>query len=468
MRSESNQRKLRYASARDRAEKKQSQGSFSASYLKIPQGVKLFKPKVGVMLLDILPFVTGDGNPCADPGLLHYERTYHLHPRVSADGNPYMCPRLSSKSPCPICEHRTRLLKANDPHNEDLVKDMAPKERQLFNVVNLKEPEKGVQLWDISYHLFGKLLDARIRNADEDDGWDRFAALEGGFTLKVGFKESTFGGRTFLEAETIDFKPRKEDYSEEDLEKVLCLDELLIEPDYDELKEVFLEAGPGAGKKSKPAEEEDEDAVKSKRKPAPVEDEDEDKAPPIRKKPTPVEEDEDEPPVRASKRPPVEEDEEPVPKRRSAPVEDEDEDEAPVKKARRAQADADPDEDEWEDFDKKKGRKAAEADEDEPPAAKRRPAPAEDEDEDETPVKKSKRPAPEDEDEEDVIRRKKPAPEDEDEDDIIRPKKKPAPAEDEDEDEDAGARKPNRFRKQPGDRGFADEGDEDEQPKRKR
>ena len=467
MRSESKQRQLRYASARDRAEKKQSQGSFSATYLKIPPGVKMFKPKVGVMLLDILPFVAGEGNPCADPGLLHYERTYHLHPRVSADGNPYMCPRLSSKSPCPICEHRTRLLKANDPHNEDLVKDMAPKERQLFNVVNLKEPEKGVQLWDISYHLFGKLLDARIRNADEDDGWDRFAALEGGFTLKVGFKESTFGGRTFLEAETIDFKPRKEDYSEEDLEKVLCLDELLIEPDYDELKSIFLEAGP-VGKKSKSAEaEEDEDEPKPKRKQVPAE-EDEDEPAPKKRRPAPVEEDEDQDQPIPARRPARQEEDEdndpPAPKRRPAP--EEDEDEAPARKPKHPAPEADADEDEWEKFDKKKKRSAAEEDEDEP-APKRRPAPAEVGDEDESPRKPKRSAPPEDADEDDdIIRKKKPAADEDEDDDIIRKKK---PREEDPEDEDESPRKPNRFRRQPGDRGFADEADEDEdQPKRKR
>lgn len=255
---EREERRLKYTSGRERAKKKEQMGSFSATYLKLPQGATLFRPKAGIYLLDVLPFRAGKGNPFAQPGALHYERTFHLHGRVGADQNAYLCPRMTAKKPCPICEHRQHLTHKDAAENEDLIKDLAPRERQMFNIRNLKDPDKGIQLFEISFHLFGRLLDARIRDSDEEDEWDLFYRLEGGLTLKVGFVDKTFGGRSFVEAETIDFKPRKEDYDEEVLDQVYGLDDLLRLRDYDELKEIFLES------KEEGDDEEEEDKPKSR------------------------------------------------------------------------------------------------------------------------------------------------------------------------------------------------------------
>jgi hypothetical protein len=239
MKGREQQREHRYTSARDRAEKQSS--GFTGSYLKLPDGVQLFKPKQGIILIDILPFEAGEGNPWAEAGCLHWERTYHAHRGIGANSEMFLCPRSSAKQPCPVCEYRHKLQSAGNEDDEQMVKDLAPKQRQIFNIINLKDPDKGVQLWDMSYHCFGKVLDARLRNSDDSDGWDQFFFLEGGFSLKVGFAEKSFGGFTFLEAESIDFKPRSKDYDDSILDEVHCLDDLLIVPEYDALKKAFLE-----------------------------------------------------------------------------------------------------------------------------------------------------------------------------------------------------------------------------------
>lgn len=261
----------KYTSARDRAEKQSS--GFSASYLKVPDDVQIFKPKAGPHLLDILPFVAGTGNPWADEGNIHWERTYYAHRGIGANGDTYICPRMTAKEPCPVCEHRLKVMKEGDEDNEDLIRDLAPKQRQLFKVRNLKDPDKGTQLWDISYFLFGKVMDARLRNSDEEDEWDKFFFLEDGLTLKIGFAEKSFGGSTFYEVETIDFKPRKTDYDDDILDE-FCLDDILLVPTYKTLKEVFMEAKSGPKDKDDD-DDEDDPPVKKKRKPPVDEDEDE-------------------------------------------------------------------------------------------------------------------------------------------------------------------------------------------------
>ena len=319
-----------YTSARERAEKQSS--GYTQTYLKVPDGIQLFKPKSGTMMLDILPYEAGEDNPWAEPGNMHWERTYWAHRGIGANSDTYVCPRMTRKQKCPICEFRMALVKKGDDGDEDLIKDLSPKQRQLFNVRNLKDPDKGFQLWDISYHLFGKALDARLRNSDEDDEWDKFFFIEEGTTLRVGFAEKSFGGATFYEAETIDFKARKQPYDDEVLEQVQCLDELLIVPSYKELKDAFLEA-----KKS------DED-----------EDDEEDEPPPAKKKlgkksakddwddfdeddKSEDEDDEDEdedPPKKKKRKPPVDEDEEDD-EEEDEDEEDEDEDENPPAKKKR-------------------------------------------------------------------------------------------------------------------------------------
>jgi hypothetical protein len=286
-------------------------------------------------------------------------------------------------------------MKESSEDNEELIKDLAPKERQIFNVIDLKNPDKGVQLFHSSYHTFGKELDNRLRSADEEDNWDGFFTLEDGLTLKVMFGEETLGGRSFVTTENIDFRPRREAYDEDILEKTLCLDELLIVPDYDDLKKAFLETA-----------EDDEDDEKPAKKAKSRDDEDEE------------EDDEDEPKHKSSKakdEAPDDEDddwdEEPKSNKKSKSddddEEDQDEDEDEEKPKSKKKVSDDDEDDEWDEVEKKAKKKGGddddeEDDEDDPkgkkslfPRGKKgvRTADEEaedDEDEDEKPRKKRK------------------------------------------------------------------------------
>jgi len=386
-RSQREERGERRSSAREWAEK-QSLG-YQAQYLSLPKGVKLFKPKAGLMLLDIIPFIAGKGNPWAEEGVEWWERTYWVHRGIGANNESYLCPRKSSKGRCPICEHRIALVRKSgeDDDAEESIKALAPKQRQLFNIINRKEPDKGIQLFDISYHLFGETLTKRLISADEDDNWDNFWMLDDGLTLKVAFSDDSYAGRSFVRADTIDFKPRPEQYdAEEMLKEASCLDDCLVELEYPELKKIYFEMA---------GEEDDEDKPK--------------------KKHHAESEDEDEPPRRKGRHV-VEEEEESAPKKRR-PVEDEDEDKPPKKKPA--------DDDDWDDFDDKPSKKKPAAEE-EPAPKKRRPV----EDEDDEPAPKKRR---QEEPEEDEPKKKKPAADDDwDDFDDDKPSKKKS-VEEEDE-----------------------------------
>ena len=398
--------KYSYSNARERAEK--HTGGFESTSINLPKGVKAFKvKKEGVMRFDIIPFVAGKGNPFADEGVLHYERTYYVHPRLGGDGDTYICPNKTAGLPCPICE-LAKKLRADDDADEELVKSLWPRERQLFQIIDINDRNAGIQIWDVSYHLFGKILDEAIRNADESDNYHRFYHVTKGFTLKVGFRQKKFGKQEFYEATTIEFKPRAEPYDESIVDDGHCLDDLLKIEDYETLKAAMDGA---STKKKKSADDDDEDETPKKK--ARVEDDDED--PPVKKKKPADDDDEDAPP--AKKKPADDDwgDEDPPAKKKAAPADDEDEDEDPPANKRPATDD--------EDETPPKKKKPVDDDEDETPPAKKKPADDDDEDWDNLP--KKKKPAASEDDDEDPPVKKKPAPSSDDEDEDPPAKKKP-------------------------------------------
>lgn len=273
-------REKRVVSARRRVEE-HGTGGFERTTISVPEGVSMFSiKKPGIYRIDILPYEVGKGNPWCDEGDLHYERSYWNHRDIGPNGDSYVCLAKTYDKKCPICEERVRMAK--DPDSDpDVVKDLKPKERQLFNVIDLAEKEKGVQLWDISYYLFGKQLESAIKMGDDGE-YDLFADLEQGMTLKLNVEEKKMGTNSFSEVTAIEFKARKTPYDDDILEQTHCLDELLKETPYDKLKATFLQIDEDSNEDEDDDDEEEtsKSKKKSKTKPAskkkPAEDDDED------------------------------------------------------------------------------------------------------------------------------------------------------------------------------------------------
>ena len=287
--------------AKQRAEERQQSSGGGMKFI-FPEGheVKFFQPKKGTSTLDIIPYeVTVDNHPEGlEAGDLWYRRTIWVHFGIGAEDKSYLCLKTIGKR-CPICDARAQMLKDGDA-DEELIKSLKPKERELYNVIDLDDEKAGVQLWDMSYHLFGKILEDEIREGDEDLAG--FADLQDGKTIKVRFGEKKIGKNAFLEATRIDFVDR-DDYDEDILEDVLDLDAILNILPYEKLEAVFLEVEeadtPTKGKDSKNKKSSDD------------EEEEEDDTPPSRKKKDSGkkkkqddEEEEEEKPSRRSKKKP--------------------------------------------------------------------------------------------------------------------------------------------------------------------
>lgn len=233
---------------KEQAEKSQSHGP---SYIKIPDNVKMsfFQPKEGEFELDFLPYeVTVENHPKGmNVGDLWVQKSIKVHYGIGAEEKSYICLKTAGKK-CPICEMRAEM--ANDPNaDEKLIKDLAPKDRAIYQLIDLNDEKKGVQIWDYSYHLFEKRLLSDINkteNAASSTSRKRsstphggFAELEGGQTLIVSFTEKKMGTNKFFECDRIDAADR-DDYEDDILDQTLDLDSIVEILEYDKLKSIFL------------------------------------------------------------------------------------------------------------------------------------------------------------------------------------------------------------------------------------
>lgn len=271
-------RERRKATAKDRREKHQT--GFVRNTFKVPKGMQVWNPKKGPHRIDIVPFIAGKGNPVADEGMEYYERTYYVHRNVGPEGNAEICLSKTFKKSCAVCEHRTRL--GNDPESDsEMVKALVPKERQLWYIIDHEERDKGVQLWDMSYHNFGKSLDEKIDEADPEDQprYENFSDLEEGLTLRIVLSEKSFGGgKPFLEVSDIEFKERKKPL-DVDIEELTALDDLLTPLTNAELKKRFLQLSDEEMEEEEDdddSELEDEDELPKKKSKRRVDEDDDD------------------------------------------------------------------------------------------------------------------------------------------------------------------------------------------------
>ena len=250
---------------------------FSSTALDVPENTKFFKLKSeGVRRIDVIPFIARASNPYADAvGEAYPERTFWAHRYIGANRRDYVCPAKTVNKPCPICDAIAEERNRKHP-DEKLIKDLAPKERQLWNVIDLEDRDKGIQLWEVSHHLFGRALDSKLEHADEEDEYESFFDTEEGMYLKLGVEEKTIGsGKPFFSVEDIEFKVRKKQYDDSIIEDALNLDDILVIKSYKELEAVLNQEEVEEEEEAKPAKKAPTRKKKAK-KPEPEPEEEED------------------------------------------------------------------------------------------------------------------------------------------------------------------------------------------------
>ena len=214
-----------------------------------PEGIELWKPdKEGTFLIRILPYeVTKPGHPDnIAVGKYFYRRPYFVHFDVGGSGRAIICPRTFGQ-PCPICEEVRRLSSEDYEKNKKIINEIKGKEQDLYAVILPKEDPEKIFLFDWAHSKFTLLLKKKIAKADPEILG--FAAADGGMVLKVTTVEANFNSKKFVTTDevgaNIEFLPGKSlaNLSDEILDAVPKLDDLLECPSYDEIEALFHGGG---------------------------------------------------------------------------------------------------------------------------------------------------------------------------------------------------------------------------------
>lgn len=234
---------------------KQKTAGSKYGHLNLPRGVNIFKEEPGGRAtLDFLPYVVEDemhldrdvadgiavpGNPDTD---LWYKKPYRIHRNMEVgkdEKEDIVCPTTWGK-PCPICEYKAAKLK--DGADYDDVKDLKPSLRNIYLVIPLgmKDYKEDVHIWDISQHLFQNKLNEEL---GESDDYCEFPDLENGLTVRIRFSEEKYMSHPYADTSRIDFEERANQYDEDMLNELPCLDHCVSCPTYEEVERLFLGVG---------------------------------------------------------------------------------------------------------------------------------------------------------------------------------------------------------------------------------
>lgn len=212
----------------------------SYGYLKLPKDVSVFNPEPrSTVLLDFIPYlVTDENHPDKEYGVeigtQWWNRPFSIHRDVG--GEKVVCLTSVGKR-CPICEHRKK--RAKEGAGKDELDEMKTSRRMLYFVrpKDSKKFDDKLHVWDMSFKLFHETLAEDLENGDVHE---EFPDLEEGYTLEVRFKSSRIGnGKPFAEASKIKEVERDEQYSDDYLNKVPSLDDILHIRSYAELERLF-------------------------------------------------------------------------------------------------------------------------------------------------------------------------------------------------------------------------------------
>ena len=254
-RNERERREVRKTSAADWA--KQPMGSFEATSVKAPDGVGFFSLKAaGVYEIDVVPYVTGKGNPDADEDYEHFVRTYYAHRNMGLEGKSTYCCARTFGEPCPICAWIAK-HGGSDPDTAQRIKQQI---RQLWCVIDLNHKDKGVQIFDAAFFKsFGEMMKNKLKARQK---YNTFADLEGGYTLILTVEEQSFGkGGKFNAVTNIEMEPRDTVYPDSVRDNAPCLDDCLIHRTKEELEKILHETVYGEVDEGKESPKEDKPRV---------------------------------------------------------------------------------------------------------------------------------------------------------------------------------------------------------------
>lgn len=168
----------------------------------------------------------------------------HFIERPDGEKKSFACPRKMVNQPCPICEYAHKMTVSGNPADNKVGKRYQPRQRVHFHLLDRKEPEKGLQVWNAPSQILEDLTKIRKNpNVGGDfchptEGFDICIMREG--TGQNDTKYKVFPAR---QSSPLHPKPEK---AEELIEAQTDLSDRAQCETYAEMK-TWLEGGGGSG-----------------------------------------------------------------------------------------------------------------------------------------------------------------------------------------------------------------------------
>lgn len=132
-----------------------------------------FEPKEGKNVVRFIPPLQGK-----KAIVIWYKHFF----QAGGERKSIICTKMQWNQPCPICEQRLKLASSGNRADQKLARAYEPEAKACANIVDMKNPEKGVQVWRISPGLFKKIRAA----IDVADAGKVFADPQKGYNIIFG------------------------------------------------------------------------------------------------------------------------------------------------------------------------------------------------------------------------------------------------------------------------------------------
>lgn len=251
-----------------------------------------------------------------------------VHQYIGPAHGDVICPQKMFFKKCPICEQGEKFRSEG---KKDEASKCNPSHKVYYNIVDVKEPEKGVQIFQTSFKNFHKELMDEAGDAGENGEILDFVDFKHGKVVQFRATETNKGGMKFPEFRSFKFQDREEPLDKSLKDDVISFDEFMVMHTYEELEKIFYGDDEDTSNSKDDDEEEEEDEVENNKDEGGDEEE---KPVKTNKSKRVVDEDEDEDnpvPVKNEKRVEKtrkvnddEDDENPLPKHPAKDLEDED------------------------------------------------------------------------------------------------------------------------------------------------
>jgi len=116
---------------------------------KMGQGGNFWKPQEGENIVRFLPAYK-EGAPFYLETMLHFG--------LGSDNSQTVTCNQFYGQPCYICEVVAKLRESEDPEDLKRARDMAPRRRIFYNIIDLKNPQDGVKVFVSGITIFKQLL----------------------------------------------------------------------------------------------------------------------------------------------------------------------------------------------------------------------------------------------------------------------------------------------------------------------